>query len=833
MQTRLRRSFSGLAKGRKLQLGPLEDESSLVLGNLNHPAWQASAPTMAFRVKPLSGADAKNLRSLVHVNHDETSPAGSYRERPFACPDGVTAIVVELENVQLAGGDSSTEPFLLQVLDASGITQVSSQSFTPGSAAALVATSPIALTAGAEYRVRLVCNSTGQSSFLCGRLRVRPVSATAEFWLKPFTRLDADPTVLHGNMSPAYPTVATYAKDPRFASHTQLSYLELSTTAAEIYAQYCNTIALVSGNRGQPSIFIDQRPLDPPLQPAGSTTSYVRAALPSQTLARKNVRVFSGPQMSPVYPNMTDNHGNHLCAVYVPSGDDTEVVPVPARRPVVPYGDSKTAGFWSLSAGRDSITFLLRDRGIPVVSFAAGGWTLHAETGSTLSVDACLPLARRLVECLPSKIIVGIGRNDFNSSKFAPSDLITQLNNLLLAIHQVAPWIPVELLSWTREATETDKGGVSWAAMRASFLGLATGKPWVSVLDAARYWTQAEAGSFTSDAVHPNDRGQELISSAIAGDEFPWTPRRLSSLIAYYSAEGRLGGSSLIGAVTAYGTSPPSITVSGTAVMACRVRVEVNTGGTPGGAMKISYSFNAGRQRIRQNVAVPSNGVVELAPLGVSVTFSSATYNNLHAYEFNTCVAQWYDLSGNGNHMVVPAGNNAYSPEFNPSSSAFGKRPALAFTPTRRLRLTGLSLAAPYTLFLVGRCASQASVRAFFGRTEVGSGLVFYANTPTLVAINDETSQINATVNATLPHCYILEVNGASSKIIVDGVSLPLTPNSTLSNKTLTGLSIGSDAVEGWGLDSDVMEAGVCSGVLSQDEIDAIVARARHRYRLP
>jgi hypothetical protein len=410
-----------------------------------------------------------------------------------------------------------------------------------------------------------------------------------------------------------------------------------------------------------------------------------------------------------------------------------------------------------------------------------------------------------------------MGRNDFANQKYTPANVVVQIGNLLDAINAVAPRVLVKLVTFTHEVTETAVAGTTWDAERAAIAALATSRAWVTVVDAARYWSVAEANSYTTDTVHPNDAGQERVARGVLGEEYAWSPLQVSSLYLWWEVGPNMTGGPM-SAVTSSGTSPPVVTLSGTAVLACTLRIEVKTAGALG-TSRFRWSIDDGRSWVQSNV--PTAASVLLSPLGVTVNFAVGVYPNNAVYTANVHVGQVDDRSGNSRHLV---GVTSQFPPY--ASVGINSKPSLQFVPTDFMRITGISVPAPHSIYVVGKYTSQASVRALLGRTAAGTNALFYSVTPTTMDWNDGTVQRSVTVDATIAHCYIIITNGASSNIRVDGVDHTV----SLTNSTITGLGVGADAVNGLGLDGYVSEVMVFSGVLTADECMALEARSRLKW---
>ncbi|KYF76557.1 hypothetical protein BE17_10805 [Sorangium cellulosum] len=232
--------------------------------------------------------------------------------------------------------------------------------------------------------------------------------------------------------------------------------------------------------------------------------------------------------------------------------------------------------------------------------------------------------------------------------------------------------------------------------------------------------------------------------------------------------------------------------------------------------------YNGGRSWAQRDV--PLTPTVFIAELGITLNFSAGSYPNNAVYTADVHVGQAPDLSAHGRHLV---GSTNLFPPF--LLNGIGGKPCLNFVPTDFMRLLNINVPAPYAIFVVAKYAAQTPPRALLGKTAAGTGMLFYSNSGSTMAVNDGTVQRAVAVNATDAHCYGILVNGASSQIRIDGVSTTV----SLSNTPLTGLGVGADSEDGLGLSGQVAKVIVVAGLPSEDECRAIEARSRYRWLTP
>lgn len=811
-------SVLGAASGAALPSVMLErvaDANALNPGRLDRMCWRVMQPLTAPSVRPLAAVSSRGVRELVAVN-DGLCPYGGALQRPVTVPEGVSTARLRLRAVALQSGDVSTGPLTIELRNATGTSVVISATHTPTATSTDVVTDAVAVAAETEYLIRLCCNESGQSKFVCGTLTLEPVTVTDSTWSN-FIRLDVAPETLHDCVAdgPEY-------TDPRFADQNQFARLVLLTDARSLVTEVYDNANDALTNRGRFGVFIDGYPIDPVATEAGRT-NHIAVDLPAGGRRIRQVEVWSGPQIVTELPAPRLNkRGTFLAAVYLPRSAYVDVLPESqhaAGRTISMLVDSKGSGYYSSNPGIDSLVPSLRRAGIRVISYGAGGDGLYSEVGADISVEACLPLARKLARKRPDEIIIQIGRNDFLGGPYTAAELVTQVGNLADAIHQVDPRVLVTIATWTREVTESAVGGVAWDTERDNMAALATSRSdWCRVRPWADLWTLADAETYTStDDVHLSDVGQSKIAREIIGLEHPWSPLQVTSLAGWWELEFGAPGGAPGAATVLTGSSPPTITLTGTSTIACRVIIDIETSGARGVArFRWGIWHASGTRWIQQGLLTAAT--VELAGLGVTVNFPTGTYLNNVSYSCAMQISGARDLGPFGRHLT---GNSAFYPDFAPI--AIGDKPAGLFTPTDNLRAPTLNIPAPYTILAVAQMGSNAA-RAIIGKSAAGSGMLLYCNAGgTSVLANDGSVQISAAATMTNANCFIVRVNGASSSIRVNGTQT----NGTLNNVTLASFWVGSDQASGFGWDKWIRRIAVFSSAISDQECRAVEAWCR------
>jgi lysophospholipase L1-like esterase len=796
----------------------LEDANSLVPGRVDAPEWRVSSPGKAPACRRIADVATDATRSLVWVNCDaQLAVPGAYLERLFTPPTGVTAISLEVDDLKLPPGVGSSPNVTLELRDATGTQLYASQAITPTATAMQYATASVAVTPGIEYRARLVVGQTGQVAI--GRLRVKPTTSSVAFWTSGFYRIPVSPDTLHSNNEAGF-------SNPRFWQHSEMAHVELVTNTTSIYVEYYNNVGLyvTPVPREAAAISVDDKHFAV-VSPSVDKIDYQLTTLPSPRQVRR-VRVSAGPQASAQFTG-TPPRGTYLCGIYVPSASTIcATVPPPPRETVVLYGDSKMAGFYSSAPARDSLAPQLRAVGIRTIMEAYGGRTLVTDVSGTLSVAACDPFARKLARNAPSHVVVAIGRNDFFNATYTQANWQTQLGNLCDALNSVAPQAKQLLLKFSSESSEPNNGGGdTMDGWRGVMDTVASTRRYAKVLDGKGLWTIAQAGSFTSDTVHPNDAGYELIGRLIANEvsggaePYPWTPLRLGGLKVWLRADLAPVAAGMTSVVSS-GTSPPVVTLSGTATLPMSLVIAVTTSGALG-TSKFKYSVDGGLSWVATEIATAAS--VLLGNTGITASFASGTYANDNIYTANTRIATWTDQGTLGNSPTQATGGS--QPEYQHFSAANLRR-GLKWGNAGGMTKTGFTLAQPFTVFCVAKCANQSTLHGLFGGS-TSNNPVLYTNTSTTVALT-AGAQFTATLDATKMRTYALTFNGASSEIRIDGGAVVATGNA--GSQGFVDLVVGRDPVNVLNWDDVIAEFFVIDHAASTAEKTAVESYLRAMY---
>lgn len=748
----------------------LIDANSLVPGRLDSSDWRVWAPSMAPSFRGLTATDSVGFLTLVRINEEGDSVPGAYLARPFTPPAGVTKVVLEVDDVS----STTAVQFALEVWDVAGLTRLEVTLVTPTTTATQYATGEVDVVPGSEYVARLVTNTTGsQAKFTAGRIRVRPTESSVPFWVNGFIRVPVDNNTLYDNNETGR------GPNPRFIAQSSLAYVDLASDANPIIETY-NSIgnAVVPPNDAL-SLEVDGNPVGS-VSPAVDVVDYVQVAIPAGGGGIRRLRVLAGPGLTPDGAlQWTPVRGTFLCGIYMPASSSTTMIAVQQAQDInVAYGDSKLAGFYATVDSLRALIPMLRRLGDRWISETYGGryFTGDFPLGGTTVVD-CVPFARKCCTHAPTRIVVGIGRNDFVGATMTLAQWTTRLGNFVDAIHEVSPQTRVDLLTFTSETTEAaNANGDSWESWRLAMSTVAAAvgadgaerSKFCKVLDGAGLWTSAQAVDYTTDGVHPNDRGQAKLIALLSRQPVATLPLELPGLKLLAVGDAGMTPGTGLGPVVKSDGAAPTLTFTGAPAVLMDLRVAIRTGGTLGAA-KFAFSVDGGLTW----VANPAGGVqfttganvvlsVEGVSTGVTAHFPAGSYSNLYVYATHTLLGAWNDQSGAGNHLVTTGSPNYYA-----LLGINGRRALWNDSSARYMKRAGIALAQPFAVIVAARGDGSAD-RMVFG-SQGGAGPYLYAGTTSSITLAAGVG-LTVNVNHALPHVYTCVFNGASSNLRIDGV---------------------------------------------------------------
>ena len=805
------------------------DPSSIVPGGLDGAAWRMLYPSLAPTIRRFGGTDVHGYTTLVEVNKERTATVGGMLARPFTLPPTCTGVSISLSVLQSANANV----VVLRLTDVLGQTVLGTVTITPTSLLAPTSLAVTGLTAGAEYQVQILVNSAGQANFFATRVGVTPTGGTG-FWASAWQRLDAARGTILDTNENGWAAV-------RYPSQSTFSHVDFVTNATTVVVETYNNLGENYVPPYDSSLVLVDGLVYATIDPAIDGVAYTTVNLPG---AAHRVSVVASAQIyggqSPDEVSATPG-GTFTCGVYVPA-QSVLIAPglQPTRDTWVVYGDSKSCAYSQVAQGQVGA---LRSQNLRAVCEAYGGRNMAYDLGGgAVSVANCTAFALKLCLNNPNVVLINIGRNDFFGAGYTLANFTTTLGNLVTAIHNVNPDALVKLATFSRETSEpNNSNGDTMDSWRLAMTTVAGNNPtFCTLLAWDQAWTVANAATYTVDGVHPNDRGQALLSSITMGDvpgitgftgmspqngePWPWSPLAIgATLKAWFDVtqvQSLTPGASM-SAVTAVGGGP-TVTLTGTPLFAFNLLIAFNLGGGLNTAT-FKWSIDGGRSWVQSNVVTSAS--VALPGTGVTVLFSFGSYANTMTYAASTLVASIADLSGTGNTIVQAVGANQM-PLGWLALSKKNQVPCLVGNGTSTFYAgTGIALTAPFSMWGVFLFTSMASTQVFMGSN--GGADLLYNASGTTVGIYAGTGVVGGVTDMTKLHCYVATFS-SSGAIYVDSNTALASGNA--GTTTMTNLYIGQ---QGGAVDyvaGSWVEAGFVSGGMSQVQINQLNAYLAAKY---
>lgn len=793
------------------------DLNSLIDSSVGELSWRLLSPDMApLSIQRIAGIDNAGNRTAWRINRDLNCPVNGYLERAFVIPPNVSSIEFTTD-IQLPS-NAVANTVQLQIYDTTGHSQLYSTNITPTETLTEYSTGAISVTSGLEYRARITFASNGQADVLISNVRIEPVNVTTGLFSSNFYRISAEN--LHDNNESGWAAA-------RYPTQSAYSHITFKTSSDSISIEAYNNLGNYIASPNDSITVLVNGKIYTSINPTVDSMTVTNVALPSGI---KTVSVLSGSQVSQDTYTAT-LRGVHISAVYA---SNAAYIYENKNPPIIIYGDSKMAGYYSDLPGRDGLVPILRRMGHRVICEAYGGRAFVSDVSTTISIASCNSFARKLTRHSPKMIVIGIGRNDFTGAALTQTNWTNQLGNLCDAIASVSPNTRILLVTFTSESTESNNGnGDTWAGWRNAMETVAfTRTAFVRVCRAHTLWTVAQAVNYTSDTVHPNSRGYALLASAILGDGpliigasvergelWPWSPVGLSNLYAHYELSRELTVTE-ISPVTSNGTTPPTVTLSGTPNYPFQLDIAIRTAGTLGLA-KFAWSIDGGESWIERDKTTSAS--VVLGNTGITATFSAGTYLNDNTYTAGTIVSQINDVSGNNRHLSQSNNTKRGMSKFGTLNGG-KKHIGIKFDGVDDVYYRTMTLTAPFTIIIVANM-NQGAIRSLIGG-DISQAIYIYSNTSTTMAINDGGTQVAATVNMASAH-VITAIFSSAGDIRVDGTG---TSSADLNDHSPTTFYLGGDdANSQWYSDGIIHEVII----LSNDDPVTIAqceAMLRHKY---
>ena len=183
--------------------------------------------------------------------------------------------------------------------------------------------------------------------------------------------------------------------------------------------------------------------------------------------------------------------------------------------------------------------------------------------------------------------------------------------------------------------TLTFTGGASTAFTAADVFYFATTAPAMTLSNLNDALDAFRVSSYDVDWVHPVGETSAAIAAGVKTKLDGWE----TTYNRYSFAVLEATDVDPVGTVTATGTTPPDLTVTGLPLESYDVVVTVETGGVLG-TMTFKYSLDGGLSYSDEITSTAGTGVTSLSGTGMIFTFESDTYNADNEYTFSTWDAE-------------------------------------------------------------------------------------------------------------------------------------------------------------------------------------------------
>ena len=276
--------------------------------------------------------------------------------------------------------------------------------------------------------------------------------------------------------------------------------------------------------------------------------------------------------------------------------------------------------------------------------------------------------------------------------------------------------------------------------------------------------------------------------------------------------------------VTATGTTPPTITLTGTPIAGqssiATPYVEIDC--TLLGALG-TWQFTWKLNGTVQQTAVVSATTVALAGSGLTANISAGTAATDNVWKANSVVSAWADLSAVKDNVSQATGSK--QPIYLAADSHYNNQPSLSFATASSQNLVSAvaeNIAQPLTIYVVGRATSTAGNYAFIDSASGGivtgyaasvtSNTSYYAGT--IVGSSTAVSSVSAM-------CFMY--NGASSAMYVN-TSVTAKANGNPGANAMGQFAVGGAGRGASFLQGDMSEILVFSGAHTQANVSRIFA---------
>ena len=277
-------------------------------------------------------------------------------------------------------------------------------------------------------------------------------------------------------------------------------------------------------------------------------------------------------------------------------------------------------------------------------------------------------------------------------------------------------------------------------------------------------------------------RGRRLVDMANPQDVVPpiGNPLDIPGCILWLRAD--LGVTVVQGPVVATGTTPPTVTMTGTPASSTNtLEIDITLTGLRGTAT-FTWKLNGVVQQTLQLTAA----TFVLGATGITANFSAGTYTNDNVYKSVVTVSAWADQSTAGNNVIQATAAN--QPAF--VANGINGQPTFQYNGTSQfLAAAAMTIAPPFSALMVGQAAGSGGIEMFWSFANSVFGYVYSTSSDASIELNYGGAQFAGTGSNKAPCAITAIVNGASSSVRDNGVSSGI---GSLGAGTSSNLCVGS-----------------------------------------
>jgi lysophospholipase L1-like esterase len=232
------------------------------------------------------------------------------------------------------------------------------------------------------------------------------------------------------------------------------------------------------------------------------------------------------------------------------------------------------------------------------------------------------------------------------------------------------------------------------------------------------------------------------VPSGLAASSMPIDPASTSAIPPMPAAnlslllESDVGITGVMGTVVATGTTPPTVTLTGSPVGAPLIEADIQSAGALGTA-KFQWKLNG----VIQQAGLVTAATVLLGTTGLTVNFAAGTYAADNVYKSTPTVSAWADQSGRGNNaaQATQAKQLTFNATGGPGGYPYLSNPVGLGT----ILMTGsfATSVTTCTIFVVSAYVAAVS-QVPFATNDINTGAAFYYQNPGMSARVNETTLI-------------------------------------------------------------------------------------------